>query len=173
MYLWPLLENSDIFIASYADANKPHVWWPGLASLISQPQKKKIERIFNWFYNSNSISNAGKSNLIVSSKENSEIDVSNWSMKNQGSVLFLGIHSKKTCEGTKETPCFSYMARIANYMGINERIILMKSFVFSRFSDCLLIWMVHSRNIGQIASIERLKINLWGFPLSYISKDAG
>ena len=136
-------------------------------------KKKKIERIFNWFHNSNSISNAGKSNLIVSSKENSEIDVSNWSMKNQGSVLFLGIHSKKTCEGTKETPCFSYMARIANYMGINERIILMKSFVFSRFSDCLLIWMVHSRNIGQIASIERLKINLWGFPLSYISKDAG
>ena len=136
-------------------------------------KKKKIERIFNWFHNSNSISNAGKSNLIVSSKENSEIDVSNWSMKNQGSVLFLGIHSKKTCEGTKETPCFSYMARIANYMGINERIILMKSFVFSRFPDCLLIWMVHSRNIGQIASIERLKINLWGFPLSYISKDAG
>lgn len=136
-------------------------------------KKKKIERIFNWFHNSNSILNAGKSNLIVSSKENSEIDVSNWSMKNQGSVLFLGIHSKKTCEGTKETPCFSYMARIANYMGINERIILMKSFVFSRFSDCLLIWMVHSRNIGQIASIERLKINLWGFPLSYISKDAG
>lgn len=136
-------------------------------------KKKKIERIFNWFHNSNSISNAGKSNLILSSKENSEIDVSNWSMKNQGSVLFLGIHSKKTCEGTKETPCFSYMARIANYMGINERIILMKSFVFSRFSDCLLIWMVHSRNIGQIASIERLKINLWGFPLSYISKDAG
>ena len=81
-------------------------------------------------------------------------------MKNQGSVLFLAIHSKKTCEGTKETPCFSYMARIANYMGINERITLMKSFVFSRFSDCLLIWMVHSRNIGQIASIERLKINL-------------
>ena len=140
---------------------------------VNPKKKKKIERIFNWFHNSNSISNAGKSNLIVSSKENSEIDVSNWSMKNQGSVLFLGIHSKKTCEGTKETPCFSYMARIANYMGINERIILMKSFVFSRFSDCLLIWMVHSRNIGQIASIERLKINLWGFPLSYISKDAG
>ena len=144
-----------------------------LLSLVNLKKKKKIERIFNWFHNSNSISNAGKSHLIVSSKENSEIDVSNWSMKNQGSVLFLGIHSKKTCEGTKETRCFSYMARIANYMGINERIILMKSFVFSRFSDCLLIWMVHSRNIGQIASIERLKINLWGFSLSYISKDAG
>ena len=146
---------------------------PCFSHQSTSKKKKKIERIFNWFHNSNSISNAGKSHLIVSSKENSEIDVSNWSMKNQGSVLFLGIHSKKTCEGTKETPCFSYMARIANYMGINERITLMKSFVFSRFSDCLLIWMVHSRNIGQIASIERLKINLWGFPLSYISKDAG
>ena len=70
-----ILVNSDIAIANYIDDNTPHVWSPGLHSIISKPQKN-TGRIFSSFHNSNLISNAGKSQVIVNSKENLEIEVS-------------------------------------------------------------------------------------------------
>ena len=74
------LKDSDIDIAYYADDNIPYTCSSDLDSIIFKLQKN-TERIFRWFHNSNLISNAGKSHLIVSSKENLEIQVSSYSEK--------------------------------------------------------------------------------------------
>ena len=74
------LKDSDIDIAYYADDNIPYTCSSDLDSIIFKLQKN-TERIFRWFHNSNLISKTEKSHLIVSSKENLEIQVSSYSEK--------------------------------------------------------------------------------------------
>ena len=146
------VENSDIDIANYADDNTPYACSSDLDSVIFKLQKN-TERIFRWFYNNNLISSAEKSYLIVSTKKNLEIQVSNCSIKNEDSVKLLGIHLNndlnfdyhvnQLCK--KASKNLHALARIANYMHINKRRMLVKAFVSFQFSYCPLIWMFHSR----------------------------
>ena len=46
------------------------------------------------------------------------------------------------------------LGRIANYMSLEKRRIVMKTFIKSQFNYCLLIWMFHSRTINN--KINRL-----------------
>ena len=85
------IENSDIDIANYADDNRPYACSSDLDSAIFKLQRN-TERIFRWFHNNNLISNAEKSNLIVSTKKDLEIQVSRCSIKNEDSVKLLGIY---------------------------------------------------------------------------------
>ena len=84
-YLGPLLfniyicdfffEKSDIDNSNYADDNTSYACVLlkfDIESVIFKLQKS-TERIFKWFRNNNLTSNAEKSQLIVSSKENLEI----------------------------------------------------------------------------------------------------
>ena len=109
--------------------------------------QKNTEKIFRWFYNSNLISKAEKSHLIVSTKKNVEIQVSYCPQKNEDSVKLLGIHLNndlnfdyhvnQLCK--KASKKLHALARIAKYMEINKRRMLMKAFVSSQFSYCPLI----------------------------------
>ena len=74
------LKNSDIDIANYDDDNTLCACSSDLDSIIFKLQKN-TERIFRWLRNSNLISNAEKSHLIVNSEENLEIQVSSCSKK--------------------------------------------------------------------------------------------
>ena len=159
------IENSDIDTANYADNNTPYVCSSDLDSVIFKLQKN-TERIFKWFYNNNLISNTEKSHLILSTKKNLEIQVSSCSIKNEDRVKLLGIHLNndlnfdyhvnKLCK--KASKKLHALARIAKYMDINKRRMLMKAFVSSQFSYCLLIWMFHIErwNIGLTASTREL-----------------
>ena len=62
-----------------------------LNSVIFKLQKN-TERTFRWFYNNNLTSNAEKSHLIVSTKENLGIQVLICSIKNEVSVKLLDVH---------------------------------------------------------------------------------
>ena len=79
------LENSDIDIANYADNNTLYACSSDLDPVIFKLQEN-TERIFRWFYNNNLISNAVKSNLIESTKENLGIQVSSCFIRNEDSV---------------------------------------------------------------------------------------
>ena len=146
------IEISDIDIANYADDNKPSACSSDHDSVIFKIQKN-TERIFRWFYNNNLISNAGKSHLIVCTKKNLEIQVSSCSIRNEGSVKLLCIHLNndlnfdyhvnQLCK--KASKKLHALARIAKYMDINKRRMLMKAFVSFQFSYCPLIWTFHSR----------------------------
>ena len=42
----------------------------------------------------------------------------------------------------------SALSRVSKYMDINKRRILMKSYFFSQFNYCPLVWMCHSRSLN-------------------------
>ena len=162
------IENSDIDIANYDDDNTPYACSSDLDSVIFKLQKN-TERIFRWFYNNGLISNVEKSHLIVSTKKNLEIQVSSCSIKNENSVKLLGIHLNndlnfdyhvnQLCK--KVGKKLHALARIAKYMDINKRTMLMKAFVSSQFSYCPLIWMFHSRKMEhRINSIHKRALKL-------------
>ena len=162
------IENSDIDIANYADNNTPYACSSDLDSVIFKLQKN-TEKFFRWFYNNNLISNAEKCNLIASTKKNLEIQVSSCLIRNADSVKLLGIHLNndlnfdyhviQLCK--KASKELHALARIAKYIDINKRRMLMKAFVFSQFSYCPLIWMFHSRKMEQrITSIHKRALKL-------------
>ena len=143
---------------------------PVLQTLIlSFLNLKNTESIFKWFHNNSLISNAEKSHIIVSSKENLEIQVSNCYIRNEDSVKLLGIHTNNNLnfdyhvnqlckKASKKLHAF---ARIAKYMDINKRRKLIKTFVSSQLSCCPLIWMLHSRKIEhRINSIHKRALKL-------------
>ena len=138
------IENSDIDIANYADDDIPYACSSDHDSVIFKLQKN-TDRIFTWFYNNNSVSNAEKSHLIVSTKKNLEIQVSSCSIRNEGSVKFLGIHLNndlnfgchvnQLCK--KASKKLYALARIAKYMDINKRRMLMKALYLLSFLTAL------------------------------------
>ena len=162
------IENSDIDVANYADDNTPYACSSDLHSVIFKLQKN-IKRIFRWIYNNNLISNPEKIHLIVRTKKNLEIQVSNYSIRNEDSFKLLGIHFNnylnfdyhvnQLCK--KASKKLHALARIAKYMDINKRRMLMKAFVSSQFSYCPLIWMFHSRKMEhRINSIHKRALKL-------------
>ena len=162
------IENSDIDIANHGDDNTPYACSSDLDFVIFKLQKN-TERIFRWSYNNNLISNAERSHLIVSTKKNLEIQVSSCSIRNEDSVKLLGIHLNndlnfdyhvnQLCKNASKK--LHALARIAKYMDINKRRMLMKAFVSSQFSYCPLIWMFHSRKMEhRINSIHKRALKL-------------
>ena len=113
-----LFENSDI-IANYDDDNTPYAGSSDLYSVIFKIQKKTQKEF----------SNAENSHLLVSSKENLDIQVSSCSIRNEDSVKLLGIHINnnwsfeyhvsQSCK--KRSKKLYTLARIVKYMGINKR----------------------------------------------------
>ena len=85
------------------------------------------------------------------------------------SVRLLGIHNNsdlnfdyyinQLCKKTRKK--LHALARIAKYMDINKRRMLMKAFVSSQFSYCPLIWMFHSRKMEhRMNSIHKTALKL-------------
>ena len=117
------LENSDIDIANYADNSSTS---SNLDSVIFKLQKS-TKRIFRWFHNNNLISNAEKIHLIMTSKDNLEIQVSGCSISNEDCVKLLWIdinnnfnfdyHVSQLCR--KASKKLHILASIAKYMYIN------------------------------------------------------
>ena len=103
--------------------------------------QENTERIFIWFDNNNLISNAEKSNLMVSSKKNLEIQVSCCSIRNEDSVKLLGIHLNndlnfnyhvnQLCK--KASKKLHGLTRIAKYMDINKRRLIVGFCIFTVF----------------------------------------
>ena len=102
---------------------------PVLQTLIlSFLNLKNTESIFKWLHNNSLISNAEKSHIIVSSKENLEIQVSNCYIRNEDSVKLLGIpvnnnlnfdyHANQLCK--KASKKLHALARVAKYVDINK-----------------------------------------------------
>ena len=126
--------------------------------------KKTPKEFLNGFITITSILNVEKSNLIVATKENLELEVSCCSIRIEDSVKLLGIyinnklnfdyHVNQLCK--KASKKLHALARIAKYMDINKQRMLMKVFVSSEFSYCPLTWMFHSRKMQhRINSIQK------------------
>ena len=119
-------------------------------------------KLFNWFDNSHMKANPGKCHLLLSTKspEVVYIDGIQTTSSTAETLLRITIDLELTFENHLSAICnklsrkINTLRRIANYIPLEKRRIVMKTFVESQFNYCPLIWMFHSRTINN--KINRL-----------------
>ena len=116
----------------------------------------KVTNVFKWFHENGLMANSSKSHFLISPYETKSIQIQNSCIKASSSEELLGIkidsnltfhdHIISLC--SKANKKLSALSRVSKYMGINKRRILMKSYIFSQFNYCPLVWMCHSRSLN-------------------------
>ena len=142
-------------IASYADDNTPYNFDFSLDNVISNLEKS-TNSLLNWFRENHMKANADKCHLLVSSNESCTAKIEDFSIKNstEERLLVVKFDSNLSFENHVTSLCkkasqkLHALARISHYMDLNKRRNLMKAFITSQFSYCLLIWMFRSRNLN-------------------------
>ena len=94
---------------------------------------------------------------------NKEITIANYKIASSNSEELLGVvidskvtfakHIENLCRKTNQK--LHALARVANFMTSEKRRLVMKTFVFSQFNYCPLVWMCHSRKLNN--KINRLQ----------------
>ena len=164
--LGPLLFNiyiSDLFLFSqdfqlcnYADDCSPYEASVSLDNVI-QKLENDCSQLINWYRNNYLKPNPDKWHLLLSKVGNDQfINIENKRIINTSEEKMLGVqfdnklnfnnHVRKLCK--KASQKLHALTRLCNFMSINQRKIIMKSFITSQFSYCPLIWMFHSRAIN-------------------------
>ena len=164
--LGPLLFNiylSDLFmfceksnIANYADDNSPFSFNKDITSVIGQLEYD-TKALLEWFNNNDLKANPDKFHLVLNeSNDKYFIEIENFKIPNSNCKKLLGIsidnnlsfddHVAELCR--KASQKLHALARISNFMKFKQRQIVFKSFIYSQFGYCPLVWMFHSRKLN-------------------------
>ena len=97
--------------------------------------------------------NADKSHLLVSTNSTVKMKIGNFDMTNSKSEKLLRVkfdhelsfndHTSELCKNASRK--IHALSRVASYMNISKKCILMNAFFKSQFSYWPLVWMCHSR----------------------------
>ena len=100
--------------------------------------------------------NPGKCHLLLSTKSSEVVSIDGMHITSSTVETLLGItidselnfenHLSAICNNVSRK--INALGRIANYMPLEKRRIVMKTFIESQFNYCPLIWMFHSRSIN-------------------------
>ena len=63
------------------------------------------------------------------------------------SSLNFDLYVSSLCEKAEKK--LSVLAQLSNFMSLNQRQTLMKTFIESQFSYCLLVWLFHDRIVNK------------------------
>ena len=112
--------------------------------------------LFGWFNNNFMKANSDKSHLIMSCTEATIAMIDGLPIDSSKTEVLLGItidhelkfddHVNYLCR--KASLKLNALARIAHFMNVSKKRIIMKSFIESQFGYCPLIWMLHSRGLN-------------------------
>ena len=148
-------EVKDIDINNYADDNTPYACASDISIIVSKLESG-TNTLCKWFKENHLKFNADKCHLVTSSNEPVSVTISGLPVVNEKRVKLLGIniegrlgfdfHVNKLCN--KASKKLNALARICNYMNIDQKRKIMKAFITSQFSFCPLVWMFNSRNIN-------------------------
>ena len=111
----------------------------------------------------------GKSHLLVSGNVRATAKIDNNYIESEKEQVLLGItidsnltfenHINNICK--KASQKLNALARVAPYMNMQKRRIIMKSFVTSQVGYCPLIWKFHSRRLNnKINSIHERALRI-------------
>ena len=153
--LFFIIEQTDI--CNYADDNTINACDMNLENLLRRLEHDSHLAI-EWFMQNYMKLNEGKCHLLISGFKH-EVLWANiggkkiWESKEE-KLLGLNIdrdltfasHISKIC--TKAGQKLSAISRIAKFMSLEKRRILIKSFFESQFEYCSLVWMCHSRTLN-------------------------
>ena len=151
----------DVDIANFADDNTPFTSANNIDDLIDSLEKASSS-LFKWFKDNLFKGNPDKCHLLVSTNEKIKINIGDFSIENSDCEKLLGVkidnkltfdyHVSDMCK--KANRKINALARIAPFININKRCVLMNSFFRSQFNYCPLIWICHSRTNNR--NINRL-----------------
>ena len=151
--LFYFLDNLDI--ASYADDITLYTVKENKESVLKVLETSS-QKLFKWFKNNFMKANSDKSHLLLSCNEPSTLVIDGSSIETNTKEVLLGItidkdlkfddHVNSLCK--KACQKLNALARLAPYMSVEKRRIIMKAFIESQFGYCPLVWMFHSRGIN-------------------------
>ena len=104
--------------------------------------------------------NPGKCHLLTSTNSPEFESIDGIQITSSTAETLLGIDSELNFESNLSAICnkvsrkINAFWRVANYMSLEKRRVVMKTFIESQFNYCPLIWMFHSRTINN--KINRL-----------------
>ena len=149
--LFLILKNSNI--ANYADDNSPFTCKEDTENVILQLESD-TKILLNWVSQNGLKANPEKFHLILSDSNLEHfIKAEEFNVVNSASQKLLGItidnklsfdeHVGTLCN--KASQKLHALSRIAHYMDVKQRQLVMKAFINSQFGYCPLVWMFHSR----------------------------
>ena len=142
-------------IAKYADDNTPYVSRKNIHEVIRFLEESSCV-IFKWFSDNQFQVNASKCHVLLSTDQHVQVNIGAAQIENSSSEKSLGvtIDAKLSFEKDIEQiyaearAKLKTLARIASYLIIKKKKVLMKAFFTPQFSYCPLIWMFHSRKLN-------------------------
>ena len=131
---------------------------PMILNLIKQlnQSKKNIDKLFQWFSDDFLNANPDKCHLLINTHENVALKIKNETINNNSTKKLLGIlfNNKFDFDEYVTSLCrkvsqkLNALARVAQYMNLAQRRLIMNVFIFSQFGYCPLVWMLHSRKVN-------------------------
>ena len=164
--LGPLLFNiyiNDLFlfcdelkIVNYTDDCSPFVF-SGSSDNVIRKLEDDSTILIQWYKSNYLKPNPDKWHLLLSDIGNDlNIAISNKCIQNSSCEKILGVnfdnklnfnsHITKLCK--KAGQKLHALARVSNFMSVNQKKVIMNAFISSQFSYCPLIWMCHSRSLN-------------------------
>ena len=136
------LEDENNYFANYADDTTPYSVGSTTTEVLEN-LSGITKKLFTWLANNQMKANDDKCHLLLSSQGDSALSqIENSTIKCS--------KVKKTITHRK----LSALSRIANYMELPKRRILMNAFFKAQFIYCPIIWMFHNRCLNN--KINRL-----------------
>ena len=156
------INSNDLFffvlldICNFADDNSPFTVAPEISNVLNRLENEAT-LLLNWIKKNGFKANPDKFHLVLSEKDvNYSINVDGFEIKNSSNAKLLGIkfdnkltfneHIQDLC--TKASKKIHALARVSNYMTLNQRRRIMHSFISSHFGYCTLVWMFHSKTLN-------------------------
>ena len=107
--------------------------------------------------------------MLVNADENVAFKIKNETITNSSNQKLFGIlfnnkfdfdeHDTSLCR--KASQKLNVLARVAHYMNLAQRRLIMNAFIFSQFGYCPLVWMFHSRKLNnRINNIHELALRI-------------
>ena len=148
-------DDIDIDLANYADDTAPYAYDLELDKVI-ELLEKDIDKLCHWFSDNFLKANPDKCHLLINTDENAALKIKNETITNSSNEKLLGIlfnnkfdfdeHVTSLCR--KASQKLNALARVAQYMNLAQRRLIMNAFIFSQFGYCPLEWMFHSRKLN-------------------------
>ena len=147
--------DTHLDIVNYADDTTPYTIGKNINEVI-KTLEECTPSLFSWINQNFLKVNADKSKIILSGKEEKELNIQSSIILNIKYHKILGIiidnelkfdiHINSLCK--KANQKLHALARISNFMSLEKRKVIMKAFILSQFNYCPLIWMFHNRELN-------------------------
>ena len=152
---------NDVDFANYADDNTPFASGNTPVEVLECLDNASV-KLFEWFSNNQMKANPDKCHLLISSMTPTSVNIKGHIINNSKFEKLLGVTFDRKLNFNvhldnvlaKAGQKVHVLARIAPYMNISKRKLILNSFFTSQFNYCLLVWMCHSRLINN--KINRL-----------------